>query len=109
MTTAPEASRTASALGALRANRNFRRLWIGQILSDLGTRIGALAYPLLVLALTHWALLAGAVGTRSRGIGIRRKASGGRVGRSPRSAADDDAHRGVRMGALALLAVLVNA
>src|SRR5581483_2375803 len=46
----------------LRSNRNFRLLWIGQILSDVGTQIGTLAYPLLVLALTHSALLAGAVG-----------------------------------------------
>lgn len=51
------------ALRALRANRNFRLLWIGQVLSDLGTQIGTLAYPLLVLALTHSALIAGAVGT----------------------------------------------
>ena len=50
-------------LGALRANRNFRLLWIGQVLSDLGTQIGTLAYPLLVLALTHSAVTAGAVGT----------------------------------------------
>lgn len=48
---------------SLRSNRNFRLLWIGQILSDVGTQIGTLAYPLLVLALTHSALLAGAVGT----------------------------------------------
>jgi MFS family permease len=51
------------ALGSLRANRNFRLLWIGQVLSDLGTQIGTLAYPLLVLALTHSAVIAGAVGT----------------------------------------------
>jgi predicted MFS family arabinose efflux permease len=63
MSRAPDAGRGASGLGALRANRNFRLLWIGQILSDLGTQIGTLAYPLLVLALTHSALVAGAVGT----------------------------------------------
>jgi len=51
------------ALRELRANRNFRLLWIGQVLSDLGTQIGSLAYPLLVLALTHSPLIAGAVGT----------------------------------------------
>ena len=38
-------------------------LWIGQLLSDTGTEIGMLAYPLLVLALTHSAVLAGLVGT----------------------------------------------
>ncbi|HZS31570.1 MAG TPA: MFS transporter [Gaiellaceae bacterium] len=48
---------------SLRSNRNFRLLWIGQILSDIGSQIGSLAYPLLVLALTRSALLAGVVGT----------------------------------------------
>ena len=38
-------------------------LWIGQLLSDTGTQIGMLGYPLLILALTHSALLAGVVGT----------------------------------------------
>jgi MFS family permease len=38
-------------------------LWIGQLLSDTGTQISGLAYPLLILALTHSAVLAGAVGT----------------------------------------------
>ena len=38
-------------------------LWIGQLLSGTGTQIGMLAYPLLILALTHSAVLAGAAGT----------------------------------------------
>jgi MFS family permease len=38
-------------------------LWIGQLLSDTGTQVGGLAYPLLILALTHSAVLAGAAGT----------------------------------------------
>lgn len=38
-------------------------LWIGQLLSDTGTDIGMLAYPLLILALTHSVVLAGVVGT----------------------------------------------
>jgi len=38
-------------------------LWIGQLLSDTGSEIGMLAHPLLVLALTHSAVLAGVVGT----------------------------------------------
>jgi len=38
-------------------------LWIGQLLSDTGTEISMLAYPLLVLALTRSAVLAGVVGT----------------------------------------------
>ena len=38
-------------------------LWIGQLLSDTGSVIGLLAYPLLILALTRSAVLAGVVGT----------------------------------------------
>ncbi|WP_250291612.1 MFS transporter [Frankia sp. CiP1_Cm_nod1] len=47
----------------LRRNEGFRMLWIGQLLSDTGSGIGLLAYPLLILALTHSAVLAGVVGT----------------------------------------------
>jgi MFS family permease len=47
----------------LRRNKGFRMLWIGQLLSDTGSDIGLLAYPLLILALTHSAVLAGIVGT----------------------------------------------
>jgi MFS family permease len=50
---------------SLRRNRNFQMLWTGQVLSDLGSGFGALAYPLLILALTHSAVIAGAVGTVS--------------------------------------------
>jgi MFS family permease len=38
-------------------------LWIGQLLSDTGSETGMLAYPLLILALTHSAVLTGVVGT----------------------------------------------
>ena len=47
----------------LRYNSGFQRLWSGQLLSDTGSEIGILAYPLLILALTHSAVLAGVVGT----------------------------------------------
>jgi MFS family permease len=60
---AEAASNPKAALVPLRANRNFRMLWVGQVLSDLGSQIGTLAYPLLVLALTHSVVIAGAVGT----------------------------------------------
>lgn len=46
----------------LRANRDFRLLWIGQAASVLGTRISSIAYPLLVLALTGSPARAGVVG-----------------------------------------------
>jgi MFS family permease len=91
----------------LRVNRNFRLLWIGQVLSDLGTQIGTLAYPLLVLALTHSALIAGGVGT---GASVAAFAV-----RLPAGALADRLDRrhsmilcdGVRAAALAALAVLV--
>lgn len=68
MTTAPQGSGASSALRALRTNRNFRLLWIGQVLSDIGSSVGLLAYPLLVLSLTGSALLAGAVGTAANAV-----------------------------------------
>jgi MFS family permease len=47
----------------LRRNAGFRMLWIGQVVSDTGTDAALIAYPLLILALTHSAALAGVVGT----------------------------------------------
>jgi MFS family permease len=47
----------------LRRNSGFRMLWIGQVLSDTGTNAALIAYPLLILALTHSAVRAGVVGT----------------------------------------------
>jgi MFS family permease len=63
-----DAGGTDTAAGAprsvpLRDNAGFRMLWIGQLLSDTGSQVGRLAYPLLILALTHSVVLAGAVGT----------------------------------------------
>ena len=48
---------------AMRRNRNFRLLWTGQVLSDLGTQLGVLAYPLLIFAITGSPVIAGAVAT----------------------------------------------
>lgn len=59
----PSSETPAAPVPALSHNRNFRLLWIGQVLSDLGTQFGALAYPLLILALTHSPVIAGLVGT----------------------------------------------
>ncbi|WP_045741021.1 MFS transporter [Actinoplanes rectilineatus] len=44
-------------------NRDFNLLWGGQVLSAFGSAVSALAFPLLVLALTGSPLQAGAVGT----------------------------------------------
>ncbi len=62
-TTETEAAAGVPRPVPLRRNGGFRMLWIGQLLSDTGTEIGMLAYPLLILALTHSAVLAGVVGT----------------------------------------------
>lgn len=95
------------AARALRENRNFRLLWIGQVLSDLGTQIGALAYPLLVLALTHSAVIAGVVGTAASvaafGVRLPAGALADRLDRRRAMIVCD----GVRAVALAVLATLV--
>jgi MFS family permease len=46
----------------LRKNRDFVLLQAGQLLSAAGTQATAIAYPLLVLALTHSPTRAGVVG-----------------------------------------------
>ncbi|MGW2270228.1 MFS transporter [Streptomyces yangpuensis] len=51
-----------SAQHPLRGNRKFQLLWIGSTASALGTQLSALAYPLLVLALTGSPGMAGLVG-----------------------------------------------
>ncbi|MFF8505138.1 MFS transporter [Streptomyces anulatus] len=47
----------------LRKNRNFTLLWGGQAISQLGTAVAVLAFPLLVLAMSGSAVQAGALGT----------------------------------------------
>src|ERR1051326_3716478 len=51
-----------SALVPLRRNRDFVLLQTGQALSTVGSEAGAIAYPLLVLSLTHSPAKAGLVG-----------------------------------------------
>lgn len=46
----------------LSRNREFVLLWSGQALSSLGSQVSLVAYPLLVLAVTHSAAKAGLVG-----------------------------------------------
>ena len=43
-------------------NPDFTKLWVGETLSALGTRVSYVAYPLLVLSLTGSAALTGVVG-----------------------------------------------
>lgn len=53
---------TVKPAGLLRKNRDFRLLWIGQSLSNLGGSVSGVAFPLLVLALTGSATKAGIAG-----------------------------------------------
>jgi MFS family permease len=46
----------------LARNRNYILLWTGQTLSELGTTASTVAFPLLVLAVSHSAVAAGLVG-----------------------------------------------
>lgn len=54
----------------LRRNRDFQLLWLGQAVSELGSTVALLAYPLLVLATTGSASLAGVVGLAAYGVGL---------------------------------------
>ena len=46
----------------LRRNRDYMLVWAGQGVSELGSQVSTVAYPLLVLALTHSPAKAGIVG-----------------------------------------------
>ncbi len=43
-------------------NRDFMLLWGGQVVSSVGTRVSMLAFPLLILAITHSPAQAGLIG-----------------------------------------------
>jgi MFS family permease len=58
---------TVNAPPPLHRNPDFRRLWIGQAFSEVGTSAANLAYPLLVLTLTGSPVQAGLVGSVSLG------------------------------------------
>ena len=92
---------------SLRRNRGFRLLWIGQVVSDTGTEVAFIAYPLLILALTHSPAIAGIVGTVQLAVemilGLPGGAISDRLDRRLAMIACDT----VRAGALAVLAVLV--
>jgi len=74
---------TAVADGEVRRplwrNRNFVALWIGQGLSDTGGAASALAYPLLILAVTGSPTTAGIVGTVAAAMGIAARVPAGAV------------------------------
>jgi MFS family permease len=47
-------------------NRDFLLLWVGEVISTLGSQMSLVAFPLLVLATTHSAVKAGLVGFANR-------------------------------------------
>jgi hypothetical protein len=57
------ARRSRTRAAALAANRDFRLLWIGQMTSELGSSMSGVAMPLLALAVTGSAALAGGLAT----------------------------------------------
>jgi hypothetical protein len=59
----PQGETPVAPAVTLRRNTNFRLWWTGQVLSDLGSQVGALAYTLLVYALTRSAVIAGSAST----------------------------------------------
>jgi MFS family permease len=52
---------TAIEQHPLRRNRDFNLLWVGQVVSDLGGNVSAIAFPLLVLTTTGSPVKAGIV------------------------------------------------
>lgn len=92
---------------SLRRNAGFRLLWIGQVVSDTGTEAAYIAYPLLILALTHSPAIAGIVGTVQLAVELILGLPGGaisdRLDRRLTMITCDT----VRAGVLAVLAVLV--
>jgi len=61
----------------LRRNRDFRRLWCGQVASELGANNLQLAVPLLVLSITGSASWAGAITTIGAGVAALSRLPGG--------------------------------
>jgi MFS family permease len=59
----PGSAKVSPDTGAsLRGNRDFTLLWTGQAVSDLGSQMSVICYPLLILAATGSAAKAGFVG-----------------------------------------------
>jgi MFS family permease len=56
------AGKPAARLPSLWRNRDYMLLWSGQMVSQLGGGVSQIAYPLLILALTHSPAKAGIVG-----------------------------------------------
>jgi MFS family permease len=57
-----EHSQVQTATPSLWRNRDYMLLWSGQLVSSVGTQVSQLAFPLLILALTHSPAQAGIAG-----------------------------------------------
>jgi MFS family permease len=93
----------------LRRNRDFNLLWVGQVVSDLGANVSAIAFPLLVLATTGSPLRAGIVAAaRSVPDLVLSVPAGALVDRwdQKRVMIVADCARGVALGSLALAVAL---
>src|SRR3954470_14627865 len=93
---------------ALRRNRDFVLLQAGQLLSSTGSAFSSVAYPLLVLALTHSPAKAGLVSfARLAPIPLLALLAGAAALRGPRKPQllAADAVRAVALASLALLVV----
>lgn len=103
-----EVAGAAAASGpSLWRNRSFNLLWGSQLLSDLGSNMSSLAFPLLVLALTGSPVTAGVVGTAAAIVRVALRLPAGviadRVDRKRTMIACDAA----RLVTFAVLAVLI--
>ena len=58
----PSSAKEVRHLAPLWRNRDFMLLWSSQLLSSVGSEVSLLAFPLLVLGITHSAIQAGLVG-----------------------------------------------
>src|SRR6059058_2102762 len=94
---------------ALRRNRDFVLLQAGQLLSSTGSAFSSVAYPLLVLALTHSPAKAGLVSFARLlpipTLALLAGAAADRLPRKPQLLAAD-ATRAVALASLALLVLL---
>jgi MFS family permease len=104
----PGATGGGSAAVPLRRNRDFLLLWSGQVVSSLGSAVSGVAFPLLVLGLTHSPAKAGLVGfAGTLPYLLVQLPAGGLVDRwdRKRTMIAADAIRGVALGSIAVAAV----
>ena len=83
-----------TGFGDLSKNHDFTVLWIGQTISELGTRVSMFVFPLVTYAITGSAMLAGIAGGLDL-LGHGDRPAAGRTARRPGRPPSGDAD-GVR-------------